>query len=232
MIKNTICCLICGLVSAWASAAQPGDAHAGALPYELGYQLGQWWSQWQGEPPDGASLTRGFEDGIAGVARRRPEQAVEDAWAALQAEYARQHTAQAERQLAMGEGWRDAYAQQVAVRELESGTLYRVLSRSEGPRPALRDRVLVHYRASLPDGRVLADSFVTGKPVQVRVEDTFSGWRDALQQMTVGSRWELVIPPEAAFGVTPPHPDIPPNATMIIQVELVDLLGSAVPAGS
>ncbi len=235
MIGNKLIyrCFVLVLIGIGAGRAlaveSPG---ATTLPYELGYQLGQWWSSWQAETADPLALRQGFEDGAAGEPRSEPVQAIEEAWSALQAQYARQHAAQAQRQLAVGEGWREAYAQQAAVRELASGTLYRVLSGSEGPRPAPSDRVLMHYRLGLPDGSVLADSFASGQPVQLRVEDTFLGWRDALQQMTVGSRWELVVPPEAAFGVTPPHPDIPSNATLVMQVELVDLLDSAVPAGS
>jgi FKBP-type peptidyl-prolyl cis-trans isomerase len=100
---------------------------------------------------------------------------------------------------------------------------YEVLTAGAGPRPVASDRVRVHYRGTLIDGREFDSSHRTGQPVTFEVGGVIDGCTEALQLMPVGSKYRLVIPPALAYGAQGSPPDIGPNATLIFEVELLSI---------
>jgi FKBP-type peptidyl-prolyl cis-trans isomerase len=104
-----------------------------------------------------------------------------------------------------------------------SGLQYEILIGSEGPKPSLSDIVLVHYEGRLSDGYLFDSTYENGRPVDFSVGDVFPGWSEGLQLMTVGSTYKFYIPSELAFGSSG-NRQIPPYATLIFTVELLEIL--------
>ena len=105
---------------------------------------------------------------------------------------------------------------------LESGLIYRVLSEGFGDIPTDKDRVVVHYTGKLIDGTVFDSSVDRGEPSKFMVGGVIKGWQEALQLMKVGSKWELVIPSNLAYGERATS-NIPANSTLIFEVELLGI---------
>lgn len=110
------------------------------------------------------------------------------------------------------------------VATTESGLQYEVLVEGNGARPTATDRVSVHYTGTLIDGTQFDSSERSGGPVTFGVSQVISGWAEALQLMNVGSKYRLVIPPELAYGEVGSGQLIGPNATLIFEVELLEIL--------
>ena len=106
----------------------------------------------------------------------------------------------------------------------ESGLQYEVLSEGSGAKPTAESTVRVHYTGSLIDGTVFDSSVKRGKPAEFPVGGVIKGWTEALQLMSVGSKWRLTVPQELAYGERGAGASIPPFATLIFEVELLDIL--------
>jgi FKBP-type peptidyl-prolyl cis-trans isomerase FklB len=113
----------------------------------------------------------------------------------------------------------------------KSGLQYRVVQKGAGNSPKPADEVTVHYRGTLLDGTEFDSSIKRGQPATFPVGGVIPGWQEALQLMKPGSKYELFIPPELAYGAESPPP-IPPNSLLKFDVELISIkpAGSAPPA--
>jgi peptidylprolyl isomerase len=115
------------------------------------------------------------------------------------------------------------------VQTLPSGLKYSVLTAGTGDvSPKMGERVRVHYTGWLTDGKVFDSSKTRGKPAELTVGGVIPGWTESLQKMTKGARWKLTIPPELGYGASGSPPAIPPNATLVFDVELLEVF--AMPA--
>ena len=94
-----------------------------------------------------------------------------------------------------------------------------------GTKPTAADTVVCNYKGTLIDGKEFDSSYKRGQPATFPVGQVIKGWTEALQIMPVGSKWELYIPAELAYGPRGPSPDIGPNATLIFEVELLSIQG-------
>lgn len=111
------------------------------------------------------------------------------------------------------------------VKVTDSGLQYKVITAGTGPVPTASDVVKVHYTGTLVDGTKFDSSYDRGKPAQFPVKGVIKGWTEALQLMPVGSKWQLVIPSNLAYGPDGQGP-IPPDATLIFEVELLEIVKS------
>jgi len=107
---------------------------------------------------------------------------------------------------------------------LDSGLQYKVIKQGTGASPKADSKVKVHYKGTLVDGKVFDSSYDRGEPAEFPVNQVIPGWTEALQLMKVGDKWQLVIPPELAYGERGAPPRIPPNAVLVFDVELLDIL--------
>lgn len=105
-----------------------------------------------------------------------------------------------------------------------SGLQYKILEQGEGPLPGLDDTVECHYKGSLLDGTVFDSSFRRGKPAVFQVGNVIQGWVEALQLMPVGSRWELYVPADLAYGDQGAGEVITPGQTLVFEVELLGII--------
>lgn len=104
----------------------------------------------------------------------------------------------------------------------DTGLQYRVLAQGDGPTPGPTDRVRVHYRGTFIGGEQFDSSYDRGEPAVFGVNEVIPGWTEALQLMQVGSRLELVIPGNLAYGQNAP-PNFGPNRTLLFEVELLGI---------
>ncbi len=105
----------------------------------------------------------------------------------------------------------------------DSGLQYQVLQEGTGPRPTINDTVTVHYTGTLLDGTVFDSSVERGEPISFPLQGVIQGWQEGLQLMPVGSKFRFWIPPELGYGARGAGGVIPPNATLIFDVELLGI---------
>lgn len=130
---------------------------------------------------------------------------------------------EAERNLAEGLAFLEQNREREGVRETESGLQYRVVEDGDGRSPEATDRVTVHYRGKLINGVEFDSSYDRGEPATFALNQVIPGWTEGLQLMREGARYELFIPPELAYGEEGRPGPIGPNATLIFEVELIDV---------
>jgi FKBP-type peptidyl-prolyl cis-trans isomerase FklB len=129
---------------------------------------------------------------------------------------------QGEKNLAAGKAYMEANKKKDGVKTLASGLQYKVLAEGKGKTPKATDQVTVNYKGTLIDGTEFDSSYKRGAPATFRVDGVVRGWTEALQLMKEGSKWQLVIPPELAYGAHGTGP-IPPNAVLVFEVELISI---------
>jgi FKBP-type peptidyl-prolyl cis-trans isomerase FklB len=106
----------------------------------------------------------------------------------------------------------------------DSGLQYRVNKPGRGNKsPGLTDRVMVHYRGRLINGTEFDSSYKRGKPASFQVNKVIKGWTEALQLMKQGDHWQLFIPAELAYGAKGSGTTIPPNSTLIFDIEFISM---------
>lgn len=122
-----------------------------------------------------------------------------------------------------GEAFLEQNAKRAEVTVLPSGLQYEVLQPGKGASPGPRDRVTVHYRGTLTDGREFDSSYRRGQPATFPLDRVIPGWTEGLQLMSVGAHYRLYVPPSLAYGARQAGPMIAPYSTLIFDVELLDV---------
>ena len=125
---------------------------------------------------------------------------------------------------AEGAAFLEENAQREGVVSLESGLQYEVLQSGDGATPTASSTVRTHYHGTLTNGDVFDSSVARGEPAEFPVNGVIPGWTEALQLMTVGTKWRLFVPPHLAYGERGAGGKIGPNATLIFDVELIDIV--------
>jgi len=143
----------------------------------------------------------------------------------MQAKQIAKMMADAKKNLEEGQKFLAENAKKPGVQTTASGLQYQVLSEGKGPKPTADDVVKVNYKGSLLDGKVFDDSSTHGGPAQIPLQAVVPGWREGIALMPVGSKFRLWIPASLGYGEkgTPGGP-IPPNATLVFDVELLDIV--------
>ena len=130
-----------------------------------------------------------------------------------------------------GEAFLAANKSKEGVVTLPSGMQYKILTAGTGPKPTPNDKVTCNYRGTLINGKEFDSSYKRGEPTSFPVGGVIKGWTEALQMMPVGSKWQLFIPPDMAYGDRGAGSDIGPGETLIFEVELLSIGDQKTPAG-
>jgi FKBP-type peptidyl-prolyl cis-trans isomerase FklB len=109
------------------------------------------------------------------------------------------------------------------ITETASGLQYEVLVAGQGPKPTAADTIVVHYAGKLLNGKEFDSSYSRGQPINIPVSGVIAGWTEAVQLMATGSKWRLYIPSSLAYGDHAAGPDIPGGATLVFDVELLEI---------
>lgn len=214
-----------------AATAVPAPAAAGApalasveqrVSYGIGYNLGSNLARDSFVTVDQEALRAGLADGLAKAGTRVPEAELQAAFTALQEKAQAAAAAEGEKQLAAGNDFLAKNKARAGVTVTASGLQYEVLKSGTGPKPKATDTVKVHYHGTLMDGTVFDSSVQRNEPIEFPVTGVIQGWVEALQLMSVGDKWKLTIPPAIAYGARGKG-EIPPNAVLIFEVELLGI---------
>lgn len=123
----------------------------------------------------------------------------------------------------LGEDFLAENGKKEGIITLPSGLQYEVLVEGDGPKPTASSQVTTHYHGTLIDGTVFDSSVERGQPATFPVNGVIKGWTEALQLMSVGSKWRLFIPSDLAYGERGAGAQIQPNSTLIFEVELLSI---------
>jgi FKBP-type peptidyl-prolyl cis-trans isomerase FklB len=175
-------------------------------------------------------FAKGLKDSISGGNLQMTEQEIQEtlktfqqALAAKQAEKSKQL---ADSNRKEGEAFLSENKKKEGVKTLPSGLQYKMLTEGSGKMPKETDTVTTHYRGTLLDGTEFDSSFKRGQPASFPVNGVIKGWTEALQLMKEGSKWQLFIPSDLAYGERGAGGQIGPNATLIFEVELISINSS------
>jgi FKBP-type peptidyl-prolyl cis-trans isomerase FklB len=197
-----------------------------SVSYCIGLDIGKNLKQ-QSIDVNPEALARGLKDRISGDTLLLTNDQVQATLVAFQT---RMRAKQEEKMKAAGEkGKKDGEAflaenkKDKDVVTLPSGLQYKILTKGSGKKPTEKQTVRVHYRGTLIDGNEFDSSYKRGEPAVFPVNGVIKGWTEALQLMPVGSKWKLFVPSELAYGEAGAGPTIPPNSTLIFEVELLSI---------
>jgi len=194
--------------------------------YALGMNLGTNLHK-QSVPVDPNILLRGLKDALAGGKTALTEEQARAALMEVQNEMRKKQ--QAEMQAAgeankkEGDAFLVANKAKEGVVTLPSGLQYKILTQGTGPKPTATDSVVCNYRGTLINGTEFDSSYKRGEPATFPVSGVIKGWTEALQLMPVGSKWQLFVPSDLAYGERSPGPEIAPDSTLIFEVELLSI---------
>ena len=228
-LKTTVKWL--AVLGVWLLAATAGAGEEPLLKtqkekvsYELGVDVARD-IQRQGIEIDADLVIRGLRDALSGQKLLMSEKELRNTRIAVQ--YELRQKAIHDRRIAAidNKAAGDAFLAENKTKEgvitLPSGLQYKILKEGHGRKPAESDTVVCSYRGTLIDGTEFDSSDGTGQPATFQMKAVISGWREALKLMPVGSKWQLFIPPQLAYGQQGSGRQIGPNATLIFELELL-----------
>jgi FKBP-type peptidyl-prolyl cis-trans isomerase len=194
--------------------------------YALGMNIGTGMKR-QSVAVDPAILARGLKDSLAGGKTLMTEDEARATLKQMQDEMRQKQQAKAQEEGAankkVGDAFLAANKSKEGVVTLPSGLQYKILKEGTGPKPASSDSVVCNYKGTLIDGKEFDSSYKRGQPATFPVTGVIKGWTEALQLMPVGSKWQLFVPSDLAYGERGAGADIGPGATLIFEVELMSI---------
>jgi FKBP-type peptidyl-prolyl cis-trans isomerase len=209
-----------------AAAATPLATTKQKASYALGQNIGKG-LQKDGVEVDSTSLARGLRDAMAGNKSLLTDEEAKAALTALATEVRAKQQAKLEaigtENKQKGDEFLAANKSKEGVVALPSGLQYKILKEGSGPKPTAGDKVTCNYSGTLIDGKEFDSSYKRGQPVTFSVGEVIKGWNEALQLMPVGSKWQLVVPPDLAYGDRGAGQDIGPKSTLVFEVELLSI---------
>ena len=196
------------------------------ISYAIGMNIGAGMHR-QSLQIDPNILLRGLKDALAGGKMLMTDEEVKAVMTQLQSDMRKAQQEKMEQAGAAnkkeGEAFLAANKGKEGVQTLPSGLQYKILKEGTGPKPTATDTVVCNYRGTLIDGKEFDSSYKRGEPATFPVNGVIKGWTEALQLMPVGSKWQLFLPADLAYGDRGAGADIGPGATLIFEVELMSI---------
>ncbi|MGD0589446.1 MAG: FKBP-type peptidyl-prolyl cis-trans isomerase [Bacteroidota bacterium] len=196
------------------------------ISYSIGVNIGKSMKT-QGMDIDQGLLMQGIKDGLNSSKTAMSDKDMEATMTAFQQEMMGKMQAKqkivGEKNAKEGEAFLAANKKKEGVVTLSSGLQYKILKSGDGPKPTKDQTVKCHYRGTLIDGTEFDSSYKRGEPAEFPIGQVIKGWTEALQLMPVGSKWQLFIPSDLAYGPEGRGQVIGPNATLIFDIELISI---------
>tara|TARA_A200000113_G_scaffold40645_1_gene33081 strand:- start:460 stop:1071 length:612 start_codon:yes stop_codon:yes gene_type:complete len=191
-----------------------------SVSYSLGVNIGE---NLKTQFPD--INLKNFELAIKDVLdnQKEPKISGADAQKVIQNYFQKQQAKASESVIEEGKKFLTENSKKDGITTLESGLQYEIIKSGEGAKPTINDQVTTHYHGTLLDGTVFDSSVERGQPATFPVSGVIKGWTEALQLMTVGSKWKLFVPYDLAYGERGAGPKIGPYTTLIFEVELISI---------
>ena len=195
--------------------------------YAIGMKTGESLKK-QSVPVDPSIMARGMKDALAGGKTLMTDEEAQAAITEVQMDVRKKMQEKMQAEGAENKKKGDAFLAEnkskPGVVALPDGLEYKILKEGTGPKPTSSDTVECNYRGTLIDGKEFDSSYKRGKPAQFAVTGVIKGWTEALQLMPVGSKWQLFIPADLAYGERSPSPDIGPGDTLVFEIELLSIV--------
>jgi FKBP-type peptidyl-prolyl cis-trans isomerase len=202
------------------------DKFSYALGLSLGTNLGSNLRKQQVEF-DSSIVAQGMKDALANnkhlLTDQEAEAVLKEVGTEVRAKEVALMKAMTEKNKADGVAFLSANKSKPDVVTLPSGLQYKIITAGTGPKPSATDTVVCNYRGTLLDGKEFDSSTKHNGPATFPVNGVIKGWTEALQLMPVGSKWQLFVPAELAYGDHGAGEDIAPGSTLIFEVELVSI---------
>ena len=203
------------------------------LSYAIGMNIGKGLHKDQIDV-DPSMMMRGLKDAMAGgttlMTDEQAQGVITELRTQMMAKMAAEHQKEAEANKKEGDAFLAANKTKPGVVVLPSGLQYKIVKVGTGPKPAATDQVKCNYKGTLTNGNEFDSSEKHGGPATFPVNGVIKGWTEALQLMPVGSKWELYVPADLAYGERGAGEVIPPNSTLIFDVELLSIEKPEAPA--
>jgi FKBP-type peptidyl-prolyl cis-trans isomerase FklB len=168
-------------------------------------------------------LAKGMKDALSGEKPLLTEQEIQETMLAFQKEMMVKQAEIGKKNKAEGEAFLSENKKKEGVKTLPSGLQYKVIKAGTGKIPKLTDTVTAHYRGTLINGTEFDSSYKRGQPANFQVSGVIRGWTEALQLMQEGSKWQLFIPSNLAYGEKGAGNVIGPNEMLIFEIELISI---------
>lgn len=236
LMKIIIHALLLVFASHWALAANNQTNQNSAdnkmskelevASYAIGMNLA---NHIEGQAPDlnEEMFFKGFSDGLNDRKPQYTEEELNNHLASYQQKVQQrmqeQYAKVAEENHNKGKAFLAENGKKSGVKTTDSGLQYKVITEGNGKIPTKNDKVTTHYAGRLIDGTEFDSSIARGEPATFPVNGVIPGWTEALQKMKVGSKWQLFIPSELAYGPRGAGASIPPNSTLIFDIELLSI---------
>ncbi|MBP9481209.1 MAG: FKBP-type peptidyl-prolyl cis-trans isomerase [Parabacteroides sp.] len=192
--------------------------------YAIGVSTGAGYKENLKTLPDSANvdaLIAGFTEALKG---QKTSMTPEAAQAFLQTYFMEASAKQATKAKEEGDKFLAENKTKEGVITTESGLQYKVVTEGKGVKPTAEDKVKVHYKGTLLDGKVFDSSIERGEPAEFGVGQVIKGWTEGLQLMPVGSKYTFWIPSDLAYGERVAGQDIKPNSVLVFEVELLEIV--------
>jgi FKBP-type peptidyl-prolyl cis-trans isomerase FklB len=203
------------------------DKFSYALGMNIGNSIGTNLKK-QSVEVDPALVAQGLKDAMTGGKTRLSDEEAKAILTQVQNDVRKEQQEKTEKagakNKAEGEAFLAANKTKEGIVTLPDGLQYKIEKEGTGPKPAATDSVVCNYRGTLIDGTEFDSSYKRGQPATFGVSQVIKGWTEALQLMPVGSKWQLVIPANLAYGERGAGAEIGPNSTLVFEVELISIV--------
>lgn len=206
--------------TATAGVSKPLKNRIDSLSYAFGISLGSYLKSQDLLSINYAMMNKAIEQVLKGQTTYLDANGANQLMTQMGAEKQRR---KAETEMTAGNKFLEANKKKPGVITTASGLQYEILTKGTGPVPTATDTVTANYRGSLLNGKEFDNSYKRGQALTIPVSGVIRGWTEALQLMPVGSKWRLFIPANLAYGEYGAGQDIPGGATLIFEVELLDI---------
>lgn len=191
--------------------------------YALGFQIGQTLVRQGATDVDITAVAEAISDVINDKGLQMSMEDMQAAFDKRRDAAMAERAKQGEANKTAGAEFRKANAKKTGVTQTASGLQYKVITEGTGAQPSVTDTVTVHYKGTLIDGSEFDSSYSRNQPASFALNQVVKGWQEVLPMMKTGAKWQVVLPPELAYGENGAGGKIGPNATLVFEIELLDI---------
>jgi len=230
LFRSTAAILFMGLLACQGNSEKKItlETHQQKVSYSIGMDIGKNLKQNEIDV-EMEALARGIKDAFADssvkplLTAAQIEETMQKFQQDMMAKQNEKTNAMSSKNKNAGDAFLAENAKKEGVVVLPSGLQYKIIKAGNGPKPKATDEVTTHYRGTLIDGTEFESSYKRGQPTSYPVNGFIAGWTEALQLMPVGSKWQLFIPSNLAYGERGNGSAIGPNAALIFDLELISI---------